>query len=95
MAVIGHETLIQAAHDGTLMLLMLPNLSKNVFLPICFSCFCVCCLHINVFLGCATQGLIKTLGSMVIFDENQGVSDLSKYEFLCPMYVKIIKFLVI
>ena len=51
MAVIGHETLIQAAHDGTLMLLMLPNLSKNVFLPICFSCFCVCCLHINVFLG--------------------------------------------
>ena len=47
MAVIGHETLIQAAHDGTLMLLMLPNLSKNVFLPICFSCLCVCCLHIN------------------------------------------------
>ena len=43
----------------------------------------------------ATQGLIKTLGSMVIFDENQGVSDLSKYEFLCPIYVKIIKFLVI
>ena len=42
-----------------------------------------------------TQGLIKTLGSMVIFDENQGVSDLSKYEFLCPIYVKIIKFLVI
>ena len=35
-----------------------------------------------------TQGLIQTLGSMVIFDENQGVSDLSKY-------VKIIKFLVI
>ena len=29
-----------------------------------------------------TQGLIETLGSMVIFDENQGVSDLSKYEFL-------------
>ena len=42
-----------------------------------------------------TQGLIKTLGSMVIFDENQGVSDLSKYEFLCPIHVKIIKFLVI
>ena len=42
-----------------------------------------------------TQGLIQTLGSMVIFDENQGVSDLSKYEFLCPIYVKIIKFLVI
>ena len=36
---------------------------------------------------------------MVIFDENQGenqdVSDLSKYEFHCPIYVKIIKFLVI
>ena len=32
---------------------------------------------------------------MMIFDENQGVSDLSKYEFLCPIYVKIIKFLVI
>ena len=30
---------------------------------------------------------------MVIFDENQGVFDLSKYEFLCPIYVKIIKFL--
>ena len=30
---------------------------------------------------------------MVIFDENQGVSDLSKYEFHCSMYVKIIKFL--
>ena len=42
-----------------------------------------------------TQGLIKTLGSMVIFDENQGVSDLSKYEFLGPIYVKIIKFLVL
>ena len=45
--------------------------------------------------GEGTQGLIKTLGSMVIFDENQGVSDLSKYEFLCPIHVKIIKFLVI
>ena len=42
-----------------------------------------------------TQGLIEILGFMVIFDENQGVSDLSKYEFLCPVYVKIIKFLVI
>ena len=42
-----------------------------------------------------TQGLIETLGLMVIFDENQGVSDLSKYEFLCPIYVKFIKFLVI
>ena len=42
-----------------------------------------------------TQGLIEILGFMVIFDENQGVSDLSKYEFLCPIYVKIIKFLVI
>ena len=38
---------------------------------------------------------VLTLGSMVIFDENQGVSDLSKYEFLCPIHVKIIKFLVI
>ena len=42
-----------------------------------------------------TQGLIEILGFMVIFDENQGLSDLSKYEFLCPIYVKIIKFLVI
>ena len=42
-----------------------------------------------------TQGLIEILGFMVIFDENQGASDLSKYEFLCPIYVKIIKFLVI
>ena len=42
-----------------------------------------------------TQGLIEILGFMVIFDENQGVSDLSKYEFLCPIHVKIIKFLVI
>ena len=42
-----------------------------------------------------TQSLIEILGFMVIFDENQGVSDLSKYEFLCPIYVKIIKFLVI
>ena len=35
----------------------------------------------------------------MIFDENQGenqdVSDLSKYEFHCQIYVKIIKFLVI
>jgi hypothetical protein len=29
-----------------------------------------------------TQGLIETLGSMVIFDENQAVSDINKYEFL-------------
>ncbi len=42
-----------------------------------------------------TQGLIETLGYMEIFNENQGVSDLSKYEFLCPIHVKIIKFLVI
>ena len=33
----------------------------------------------------STQGLIKTMGSMVIFDENQGVSNLSKFEFLCPI----------
>jgi hypothetical protein len=36
-----------------------------------------------------TQGLIETLGSMVIFDEDLGVSDLSKYEFHCSLYVKI------
>ena len=42
-----------------------------------------------------TQGLIETLGSMAIFDENQGISDLSKNEFHCPIYVKIIKFLAI
>ena len=42
-----------------------------------------------------TQGLIETLGSMVIFDENQGVSDLSKYDFLYLIYVKFIKFVVI
>ena len=42
-----------------------------------------------------TQGLTETLGSIVIFDENQVVSDMSKYEFLCPIYIKIIKFLVI
>jgi hypothetical protein len=34
-----------------------------------------------------TQGFIEILGFMVIFDENQGVSDLSKYEFLCPIYM--------
>ena len=28
-----------------------------------------------------TQGLIETLGSMVIFDENQAISDINKYEF--------------
>ena len=32
--------------------------------------------------GHRTQGLIETLGSMVIFDENQAVSDINKYEFL-------------
>ena len=32
---------------------------------------------------------------MVIFDENQVISDLNKYEFLYPTYVKKIKFLVI
>ena len=42
-----------------------------------------------------TQGLIETSGSMVIFDENQAVSDISKYEFLYPTYAKIINFLVI
>ena len=42
-----------------------------------------------------TQGLIETLGSMVIFDENQAVSDINKYEFLNTMYVKIVNFLVI
>jgi hypothetical protein len=42
-----------------------------------------------------TQGLIEILGSMVIFDENQAVSDINKYEFLCPIYAKIINFLVI
>ena len=42
-----------------------------------------------------TQSLIETLGSMVIFDENQAVSDISKYEFLYPTYAKIINFLVI
>ena len=43
----------------------------------------------------STQGLIEILGSMVIFDENQAVSDISKYEFLYPTYAKIINFLVI
>ena len=42
-----------------------------------------------------TQGLIETLGSMVIFDENQAVSDINKYKFIYPIYVKIINFLVI
>ena len=42
-----------------------------------------------------TQGLIEILGSMVIFDENQAVSDINKYEFLYPIYAKIINFLVI
>ena len=32
---------------------------------------------------------------MVIFDENQAVSDIDKYEFLYPIYAKIINFLVI
>ena len=42
-----------------------------------------------------TQGLIEILGFMVIFDENQGVSHLSKCEFHWTIYAKIIKFLVI
>ena len=42
-----------------------------------------------------TQGLIQTLGSMVIFDENQAVSESNKYEFLNTIYVKIVNFLVI
>ena len=45
--------------------------------------------------GGSIQGLIETLGSMVIFDENQAVSDIDKYEFLYPIYAKIINFLVI
>ena len=32
---------------------------------------------------------------MVIFDENQTVSNISKYEFLNSLYVKIVNFLVI
>jgi hypothetical protein len=35
------------------------------------------------------------LESEVIFYENQTVSDINKYEFLYPIYVKIINFLVI
>ena len=42
-----------------------------------------------------TQGLIETLGSMVIFDENQAVSDINKYEFLNTIYGQIVNFLVI
>ena len=42
-----------------------------------------------------TQGLIETLGSMVIFDENQAVSDINKYEFINTIYVQIVNFLVI
>ena len=42
-----------------------------------------------------TQSLIETLVSMVIFDENQAVFDINKYEFLYPIYAKIINFLVI
>ena len=41
------------------------------------------------------QGLIETLASMVIFDENQAVSDINKYEFLNTIYVQIVNFLVI
>ena len=32
---------------------------------------------------------------MVIFDENQAVSESNKYEFLNTIYVKIVNFLVI
>ena len=32
---------------------------------------------------------------MVIFDENQAVFDINKYEFLYPIYAKIINILVI
>ena len=32
---------------------------------------------------------------MVIFDENQAVSDINKYEFLNTIYVKVVNFLVI
>ena len=42
-----------------------------------------------------TQGLIQTLGSMVIFDENQAVFESNKYEFLNTIYVKTVNFLVI
>ena len=45
--------------------------------------------------GQGTQGLIETLGSMVIFDENQAVSDINKYEFINTIYVQIVNFLVI
>ena len=32
---------------------------------------------------------------MVIFDENEAVFDINKYEFLYPIYVKIMKFIII
>ena len=32
---------------------------------------------------------------MVIFDENEAVFDINKYEFLYPIYAKVINFLVI
>ena len=49
----------------------------------------------QTFIVARTQGLIETLGSMVIFDENQAVSDINKYEFLNTIYVQIVNFLVI
>ena len=46
-------------------------------------------------MGGRAQGLIETLESMVIFDENQAVSNINKYEFLNTIYVQIVNFLVI
>ena len=39
--------------------------------------------------------LIEILDSIVIFHENSVVSGLTKYEFLYPIYVKIIRLIVI
>ena len=41
----------------------------------------------------ATQGLIETLDSILIFYENEAVCGLTKYEILYPISVKIIKFI--
>ena len=73
MAVIGHETLIQAAHDGTLMLLMLPNLSKKCLPPYLFRLFlCLLPAYKCLFsVHAPTGSLISTICLVIVkaFDE--------------------------
>ena len=58
---------------------------KNPLFISLFFAVCVYSANKKVDILHSTQGLIETLGSMVIFDENRAVSYINKYKFLYPI----------